>query len=209
MAERQTILRWAASARRREPLDLDLMADFSFAEPDHVALVEYKQDDIVEKAWIILECEVQFLGRGHHDVALADRILVEAADTDAPIERGDGLPERTKGALQGRFRLGRKGSQRCHEDDRRPAARHRRMHSSEMRVLPALIGRETTRSSAWSTARAAAAICEGHRSISAFGRRISEAMKSSRNDDQSAESPLAGSNGRRSWNVESQRSNNK
>jgi len=51
------------------------------------------------------------------------------------------------------------------------------MHISEMWVLPALVGSETTRSSAWSTARAAAATCEGQRSISAFGRQISDAMQ--------------------------------
>ena len=66
------------------------------------------------------------------------------------------------------------------------------MQSSAMRVLPALVGSETTRSSDWSTARAAASVCDGHKSISAFARRCSNAMNSSRSRGQSATNPPAG-----------------
>ncbi len=90
----------------QEPLNLNLVADFALAEPDHVALVEDEQADVVEETRIIPECEVQFLRCRHHDVALADRIFVEAADPNAPIERGDRFSERTEGALQGCFGLG-------------------------------------------------------------------------------------------------------
>ena len=104
----------------QESLNLDLIADFALAEPDHVALVEDEQADVVEKTRIVPEREIQFLGCGNHDVALADGILVESADPDAPVERGDGLSERSEGALQGYFRLRRECSQRCHEDDPPP-----------------------------------------------------------------------------------------
>jgi hypothetical protein len=80
------------------------------------------------------------------------------------------------------------------------------MQSSAMPVLPALVGSETTRSSDWSTARAAASTWDGHRSTSALGRLCSSAMNSSRRRGQSAAGPPVGWRGTLSWKVFDQRS---
>jgi hypothetical protein len=42
----------------QEPLNLNLVADFALAEPDHVALVEDEKADVVEKTRIVPEREI-------------------------------------------------------------------------------------------------------------------------------------------------------
>ncbi len=125
---------WAS----QEPLDLNLIADFTLTESDHVAFVEDEQADVVEEARIVPQREIQFLRRRDHDVALADRIFVEPADPNAPIERGDRFSERAEGALQGCFGLCRQRPPRCYEDDPAP----RRTPPSDPRPggIPPVVG---------------------------------------------------------------------
>ena len=65
----------------KEPLDLHLIADLALIEADHVAFVEDEQADVVEKGRIVAEREVELLRRRDDDVALPDRVFIEAADT--------------------------------------------------------------------------------------------------------------------------------
>ena len=89
---------------------------------------------------------------------------------------------------------------------RLPPAKHLRIDNSAMRVLPALVGNETTRLSVWLTARDAASICDGHKSTSALGRRASKPIKSSRRTGHEGATPPAGSSGTFSWKVFDQKS---
>ena len=101
----------------KESLDLYLVADLALVEADHVPFVEDEEADIIEEGRIVAEREVELLRRRDDDVAFPDRVLVEAAHPDAAVERRDRLAERTKGPLQGGFRLRRQRTQRRDEDD--------------------------------------------------------------------------------------------
>src|SRR5687768_5040784 len=65
-----------------------------------MSFVKDQQADIIEQRRIVTQREVELLRRRDDDVALADRVLVEAADADAAIEGRNGLAERAKGSLQ-------------------------------------------------------------------------------------------------------------
>ena len=111
---------------------------------------------------------------------LTNRVFIEVAAPDAPVQGRNPLCERAEGFLKRSLRLADSARSGVTKTARLPAARQRRMHSSAIRVLPALVGSDTTKSSDWSLARDAASICDGHRSISAFDRDIKEAINSSR-----------------------------
>lgn len=92
----------------KKPLNLRLIAHVTLIETDHVALVEYEETNVIEGRWIIAQRELELLRRRYLDVPLPDRVLVEAADPDAAVERRDCLAEWAEGPLQRGFRLGRK-----------------------------------------------------------------------------------------------------
>ena len=73
----------------KEPLDLRLIADFALVDPNHVAFIEYKKAHVVEQRRIVPQREVNLLGCGDDDVTLTNRVLIETADSDAAIERGN------------------------------------------------------------------------------------------------------------------------
>src|SRR3569833_24335 len=100
----------------KKPLDLHLVADLALVEADHVTLVEDEQADVIEKGWIIAKRKVELLRRRDNDIALADRVLIEAANPDAAVECGDRLPKRAEGPLQRRFGLGGQRAQRRDKD---------------------------------------------------------------------------------------------
>ena len=83
--------------------------------------VEHEQADIIEQRRIVAQREVELLRRRDDDVALADGVLIEAADADAAVEGRDGLAERAEGPLERGFGLRRQGAQRGDEHD--PLAR--------------------------------------------------------------------------------------
>jgi len=88
----------------QQTLDLHLIADLAPVEADHVAFVEDEEPDIVEKARVVAQSEVE-LPRSRDDVARADCVFVEIVDTDASIERRDRLTQGAEGSLERRFRL--------------------------------------------------------------------------------------------------------
>ena len=70
-----------------KPLDLHFVADLPLVEADHVPFVEDEQADVVEEGRIVAERKVELLRRRDDDVTFPDRVLVEAADSDAAVER--------------------------------------------------------------------------------------------------------------------------
>ena len=89
----------------QEPLDLNLVAHFALAKPDHMPFVEDQEADVVDQRGIVSEREVELFGGGHHDVALSEHIFVEAADADAAVKRRDFFAEWPERALQANFGL--------------------------------------------------------------------------------------------------------
>ena len=100
----------------QEPLDLDLITDLALVQTDHVTLVEDEQADIVEEGRFIAQCKVKLLRRRDDDIPIAQGILIDLGDPDAPVE---GRHRHTEGAERDPkrgLRLRRQRPQRGHED---------------------------------------------------------------------------------------------
>ena len=109
--------------------------------------VENEKADVVEEARVVAQGEIELLGGCDDDVALPDRVLVEAGDANAAVECRDRLSQRPEGPLQGGFRLRRKRPER--RDEHHPPSAGQAEEDAKLGNpgLPALVGNETTRSS--------------------------------------------------------------
>ena len=60
----------------QQPLDERLVANLALARPDHVALIEDDQSDVIDQRRVAPEGEVELFWRRDHNLARTKRILV-------------------------------------------------------------------------------------------------------------------------------------